>query len=1032
MEKTQNKKMFCGLSYIRDRLFYVILTWCMALFFMNGTVFGQAEQKKITMKVTDVTVLDALYEVNRLCGNLIFFMKEEVERENTLVSVDVENLSLLETVKKIIEGTSLACIEKNGRLIVAPAVQMPVTVCGFVTDQRKSPMPGATVMVKGLTLGTVTDSRGWYKLSVPQLKDFTLVFSFIGMKEAERKYAGKDTINIILYEDVQAMDEVVVTGYGNVSKGSYTGASTTVKASDVMMAGVSSIDQMLQGVVPGMLVMNKTGMVGASPKIRVRGTSTLLGSQEPVWVVDGVIQRDPQPFNSEDNTKFSVDADDIRQLAGNAISWLNPNDIETITVLKDASATAIYGSQAANGVIVITTKKAKVGKISVNYNGDFSIGQRPRYGLYDLMNSAERMQLSKEIYEERREFTNGSVVLPIGYEGLLQKLFNKEITHEEMASEYEKMARQNTDWFDILFRNSFNHSHSLGISGGSEKIQNRTSFGFIQENGEAKGNGMTQFTASSNTTINLWDRVTINMLLNGSVREVDGFAYGVDPFNYAYNTSRVIPAYNEDGSLFYHEKQGEGSAAISNKSTYNYNILNERSTTGSESRTRNWGTTIDLKWQILPGLEYQGLVAYNSSSSDTKQHATERSFYISSIRGYEYGTIIENTSDVGVTPLPMGGVFNMFLKPEEIRAQIDLLPEKNKFVRVLERESGEKTFLRVYNDMGHFPREAEITAAFKRIVMELPKVGFLTGHGERDIKKLGDRDYNSFTLDKSFRYALINQGFDIENVTLDKEVNPEIRILVIAEVRDEMSEVECENLDKYIACGGNLLIMNEPKSAGNIEPLLAKLGVKVVPGTLVRQTENFSPDLILSSPTKEAGEMAYWFENMIKEDQVIVTPGVSGLECSTDKGYQVTPLFLTDSLVWNELETTNFVDDAIELNEEAGEVQQRYATGLALTRKLGDKEQKIMIFGDADCISNGELGMFRQDILANNFNIVMGSFFWMSDEEVPVDVRRPDPLDNQVYMDEKGLATWKVIMMWIIPGLLVIFSILIWIRRRGR
>ena len=1032
MEKTQNKKMFCGLSYIRDRLFYVILTWCMALFFMNGTVFGQAEQKKITMKVTDVTVLDALYEVNRLCGNLIFFMKEEVGRENTLVSVDVENLSLLETVKKIIEGTSLACIEKNGRLIVAPAVQMPVTVCGFVTDQRKSPMPGATVMVKGLTLGTVTDSRGWYKLSVPHLKDFTLVFSFIGMKEAERKYAGKDTINIILYEDVQAMDEVVVTGYGNVSKGSYTGASTTVKASDVMMAGVSSIDQMLQGVVPGMLVMNKTGMVGASPKIRVRGTSTLLGSQEPVWVVDGVIQRDPQPFNSEDNTKFSVDADDIRQLAGNAVSWLNPNDIETITVLKDASATAIYGSQAANGVIVITTKKAKVGKISVNYNGDFSIGQRPRYGLYDLMNSAERMQLSKEIYEERREFTYGSVVLPIGYEGLLLKLFNKEVTHEEMASEYEKMARQNTDWFDILFRNSFNHSHSLGISGGSEKIQNRTSFGFIQENGEAKGNGMTQFTASSNTTINLWDRVTINMLLNGSVREVDGFAYGVDPFNYAYNTSRVIPAYNEDGSLFYHEKQGEGSAAISNKSTYNYNILNERSTTGSESRTRNWGTTIDLKWQILPGLEYQGLVAYNSSSSDTKEHATERSFYISSIRGYEYGTIIENTSDVGVTPLPMGGVFNMFLKPEEIRAQIDLLPEKNKFVRVLERESGEKTFLRVYNDMGHFPREAEITAAFKRIVMDLPKVGFLTGHGERDIKKLGDRDYNSFTLDKSFRYALINQGFDIENVTLDKEVNPEIRILVIAEVRDEMSEVECENLDKYIACGGNLLIMNEPKSAGNIEPLLAKLGVKVVPGTLVRQTENFSPDLILSSPTKEAGEMAYWFENMIKENQVIVTPGVSGLEYSTDKGYQVTPLFLTDSLVWNELETTNFVDDAIELNEEAGEVQQRYATGLALTRKLGDKEQKIMIFGDADCISNGELGMFRQDILANNFNIVMGSFFWMSDEEVPVDVRRLDPLDNQVYMDEKGLATWKVIMMWIIPGLLVIFSILIWIRRRGR
>lgn len=148
----------------------------------------------------------------------------------------------------------------------------------------------------------------------------------------------------------------------------------------------------------------------------------------------------PQPFNMEDNTKFSVDADDIKQLAGNAISWLNPNDIETITVLKDASATAIYGSKAANGVIVITTKKANAGRVAVNYSGNFSIGQRPRYGLYDLMNSQEMMQFSKEIYDERRIYD--SPVLPVGYAGLLQKWLNKEITREEMSREYEKMAKQ--------------------------------------------------------------------------------------------------------------------------------------------------------------------------------------------------------------------------------------------------------------------------------------------------------------------------------------------------------------------------------------------------------------------------------------------------------------------------------------------------------------------------------------------------------------------------------------------------------------
>ena len=343
-------------------------------------------------------------------------------------------------------------------------------------------------------------------------------------------------------------------------------------------------------------------------------------------------------------------------MAGNAISWLNPNDIESITVLKDASATAIYGSKAANGVIVITTKKATVGKVQVSYSGNVSIGQRPRYGLYDLMNSAEHMQFQREIHEERKQYPSGSLVLPMGYYGLQQKLLRKEVTLEEMNKEYEKLARMNTDWFDILFRNSFNHSHSLGISGGSEKIQNRTSLGYTQEKGEARGNDMRSFTMSSNTTVSLWERMVLNLSLNGSVRNVEGFAYDVDPFNYAYNTSRAIPAYNEDGSLFYHEKIGSTSTAIGGKTTYNYNILNELANTGSENETRTWSATVDLQWEILPGLSYQGLFSYSSASADTEQYAGERSFYISSFRGYEYGSVSPNGNETKCTRLPMGGL----------------------------------------------------------------------------------------------------------------------------------------------------------------------------------------------------------------------------------------------------------------------------------------------------------------------------------------------------------------------------------------
>lgn len=637
----------------------------LALFLLLGLCSVHAithgQETRIDLKMSNVTLSEVFQRIEQLTDYMFVYKTEDVLRENR-VSVDVHQAMVKDVLRECLFNTNLEYVFKDGVIVIQRQEKQQVddekalTVKGWVYDEKKQPLPGVTIKLVGTTLGTITNDKGWFSITLP-MRQGSLEFSFVGYKKQQIPFSEKtDTLTIVLVEEVQGIDEVVVTGYGNIAKGNYTGASTTVRAEDIMMAGVSSIDQMLQGVIPGMLVMNQTGMVGASPKIRVRGTSTLLGSLEPVWVVDGVIQRDPQPFSSDVNSQFAMDADDISKLAGNAISWLNPNDIETITVLKDASATAIYGSQAANGVIVITTKKATAGKVQVSYSGDFSIGQRPRYGLYDLMNSAERMEFSKEIYEERRSFTSTALVLPIGYEGLLQKLLNKEITLEEMNTEYQRMAKQNTDWFDLLFRNSFNHSHSISISGGSDILQNRTSFNYTQEKGEAIGNDVVQFSGSSNTTARLWDRLTVAMLLNGSIREVNGFAYGVDPFNYAYNTSRVIPAYNEDGSYYFHEKQGTNVSHVTNTYIYNYNILNELANTGSENKTRTWSATLDLKLELLKGLEYQGLFSYSSSAATTKEYATEKSFYITDIRGYEYGSVVANSTEEKGSKLPMGGI----------------------------------------------------------------------------------------------------------------------------------------------------------------------------------------------------------------------------------------------------------------------------------------------------------------------------------------------------------------------------------------
>ena len=625
---------------------------------MHLAVAGVKAQAKITVEAKTVTYLELFKQIKEQTGLTVVYSNNELDKSQTVEAGFVQT-DLKVVLDRILEGTRLTYEMMDEFIVLKLAPEekkKSLNIVGRVSDKDKLPLPGVTVMAKDLKLGTTTDLNGFYSLLLPKTDNLSLVFSFMGMKTVEVKYVGQDSINVVMEEDIKALDDVVITGYGRTAKGNYTGAATTVNVADIMMAGASSIDQMLQGVVPGMLVQSGTGMVGSSPKIRVRGTSSLLGSQEPVWVVDGVVQRDPQPFNSEDNTKFSVDADDISQLAGNAISWLNPNDIETITVLKDASATAIYGSEAANGVIVITTKKAKAGKVSVSYSGDFSIGQRPRYGLYDRMNSQEMMEFSKEMYEDRVVYPN--TILEVGYAGLLKSYLDKKISKEDFDKEYRKMAERNTDWFDLLFSNSFSHKHSLSLSGGSEKIQNRTSLGYTDERGEAKGNNVALFTATSNTTVNLFDnKLMVNLLLKGTWRKAEGFAYDVDPFKYAYNTSRVIPMYNEDGTLHYHDKWAEtGSTVINNKYNYLYNIRNELDNTGSENNTKSWGATLDLKWNILPGLEYQGLVSYSSSSADVKKYATERSFYASTLRGYDFEAYENSAEEFGYTRLPFGGL----------------------------------------------------------------------------------------------------------------------------------------------------------------------------------------------------------------------------------------------------------------------------------------------------------------------------------------------------------------------------------------
>ena len=394
------------------------------------------------------------------------------------------------------------------------------------------------------------------------------------------------------------------------------------------------------------------------------------------------------------------------------------------------------------------------------------------------------------------------------------------------------------------------------------------------------------------------------------------------------------------------------------------------------------------------------------------------------------------------------------LSPEEIRSQIDLkTTEGNRFVRLIERESGEKTFLRVFDDRQLYPTEAEISAALKRLVMDLPTVGFVKGHGERDTDRPGERSYSMFTHIPSVRAALINQGFDYTDIDLNRPVPEDVNILVIAEMRSAMSEVEKTNFDNYVARGGNLMIIGEPGRQGVMNPVLDPFGVKLMDGFLIqpekKQEEdknvdniNLGPfaglvapanpiDLITVQPTKGAADIAYVF-GMLRQHHVITMPTAAGLEYTEDKGFKVTPLFMTDSTCWNELETENIVDQEVVCNPAVGEVQKSYAVGLALSRSVAGREQKVIVLGDADCLSDGEFGRTRPGLWAANYAIVQGGFFWMSDNEVPIDVRRPFAMDNSITTSETGANVVRYFMVGGFPGILLLLALFIWIRRRSR
>ena len=257
-----------------------------------------AQDARIDLEMSNVTLSQVFQRIEQLTDYMFIYKSEDVKAIQH-ITVDARQMMVRDVLEKCLENTGLSYVFKRNVIVIQKAVKDEpekniVRISGKVTDEKDEPLPGVTVFVKGFIrgVGTSTDNAGRYSVSVPKVEKLSLVFSFVGMEPKEIMYTGQDTINVVLREMVNEMDEVTVvsTGYQTVNRKDMVGSYTTLKAEDIMLPAYSSIDQMLQGQVAGMVITNSSARAGASPKIQIRGTSTILGNQDPIWVIDGIIQ----------------------------------------------------------------------------------------------------------------------------------------------------------------------------------------------------------------------------------------------------------------------------------------------------------------------------------------------------------------------------------------------------------------------------------------------------------------------------------------------------------------------------------------------------------------------------------------------------------------------------------------------------------------------------------------------------------------------------------------------------------------------
>lgn len=548
------------------------------------------------------------------------------------VSVDAEKMNLDVFLSRLLLETPLEYSIKDKTIFISrktapaisiiPAAELAFALKGVVLTEDGKPLTGATVSIKHSRKSVVTNADGKFTLEVNEGN--IIVVSYIGYQPKEYKIsASNKNENLVIRLSLKTDDLVqvqVVTGYTNVDKRLSASSVSTVKGEDLERKDFLSVDQMLQGKVPGLNVNITSTTPGAAPKLRLRGTSTLLGNREPIWVVDGFVVDAPVKISAQD-----INSLDNVNLLTSPIAGINPNDIERIDVLKDASATAIYGVNGANGVIVITTKRGKYNqKMTVNYSSNLVMQTAPGYDHLPLMNSKERIDVSREIIDRG---LNYSVAQPrIGFEGAYLDYKDGLISFDEFEKRANYFETLNTNWYDVLFRNSFSQSHNISFSAGSLNTTYYASLGFADQNSSAIFNNQKRYTGLFKLNSQLNNKLTIGLKMSGSINTSET-PFIRDLYGYAYNTSRALE-FEKNGERVAYVTDVVSVGTSSENYAAGYNIMNELEGSRRKNNNRSMDFSANIDWKFLRNFRLTGNYSFITTQSKGSSYATEETYYI--------------------------------------------------------------------------------------------------------------------------------------------------------------------------------------------------------------------------------------------------------------------------------------------------------------------------------------------------------------------------------------------------------------------